>query len=169
MGLNFTQSMIQEPFMTKHRFPRQPNQRFRPSFGITLYRFCRLSMPNFLSSQHFLDKILKVKLDMKNFIWKLVWSYTHSYTDDVFITWYLFSHAEQKSDKLMTCLEVLAGEFYHVRAFVVLDKFIWFFIYCYLSSLLLLTWVFWPFNCKELPSVKPKLDSATGVDWITVS
>ena len=23
---------------------------------------------------------------------------------------------------------------------------------------------FWPFNCKKLPSMKPKLDSALGVD-----
>ena len=27
--------------------------------------------------------------------------------------------------------------------------------------------VFWPFNSKELPSVKPKLKPAIGVDWIT--
>ena len=27
-----------------------------------------------------------------------------SYIDDVFITWYLFSHKKWKSDKVMTCL-----------------------------------------------------------------
>ena len=34
-----------------------------------------------------------------------------SYTDDVFITWYLFPHAEWKSDKVMTCWEILGWEF----------------------------------------------------------
>ena len=71
IGLTFTQWMIWKPFMTKHRFPWQSHQRFPPFFDIILYRYCRLSMPNFLSSEHFYDKILKVKLDMKNFIWKL--------------------------------------------------------------------------------------------------
>ena len=47
-----------------------------------------------------------------------------SYTDDVFITWYLFSHAEWKSDKVMTCWEILAWEFYNVNAFAVFDKFV---------------------------------------------
>ena len=27
---------------------------------------------------------------------------------------------------------------------------------------------FWPFDCRKLPSVKPKLNSAIGMDWITV-
>ena len=51
--------------MTKHRFPRQPHQRFPPFFDIILHRYCRLSIPNFLSSEYFCNKILKVKLDMK--------------------------------------------------------------------------------------------------------
>ena len=52
--------------MPKHRFRRQSNQRFPPLFDIILYRYCRLSMPYFRSSEHLLDKILKIKLDMKN-------------------------------------------------------------------------------------------------------
>ena len=42
IGLTFTQWMIWKPFMTKHRFPRQPHQRFPPFFDIFLYRYCRL-------------------------------------------------------------------------------------------------------------------------------
>ena len=52
------------------------------------------------------------------------WNNSHNYTDDVFITWYLFSHAEWKSDKVMTCWEILAWEFYNVRALAVFDKFL---------------------------------------------
>ena len=92
-----------------------------------------------------------------------------SYTDDIFITWYLFSNAEYKSDKVVTCWEILAWEFYNVPAFAVFDKFVKFFFAYYLSSLLLLTSkCSWPFDSKKLPSVKPKLKSATGVNWITV-
>ena len=53
-----------------------------------------------------------------------LWIMTFSYADDVFITWHLFSHAEWKSDKAMTCWEILAWEFYNVRAFAVFDKFV---------------------------------------------
>ena len=59
--------------------------------------------------------------------------------DDVFIMSSLFSHVEQKSDKVMTCLEILASEFYNVCPFPVFDKFGQFFSTYYLSGLLLLT------------------------------
>ena len=39
----------------------------------------------------------------------------------------------------MTCLEILAWEFYNVHAFAAFDKFVQFFFACYISSLLLLT------------------------------
>ena len=47
-----------------------------------------------------------------------------AYTDDVFIMWHKFSHVEWKSDKVMTCWEILGWEFYNVRAFGVFDKFV---------------------------------------------
>ena len=47
--------------MTKHRFPRQPHQRF-PPFDIIVYRYCRLSMPNFLSSEHFCDVVVPLSI-----------------------------------------------------------------------------------------------------------
>ena len=62
---NFHSMNDLETFHNKHRFPRQPHQRFPPFFDIFLYRYCRLPMPNFLSSEHFCNKMLKVKLDMK--------------------------------------------------------------------------------------------------------
>ena len=94
---------------------------------------------------------------------------TFSYAE--IITWHLFSHVEWKSDKVMTCWEILAWEFYNVRAFAV--RHFWqirLVLYCLLlikSSATDLK-CFWPFNSKKLPSVKPKIKSAIGVDWISV-
>ena len=41
----------------------------------------------------------------------------------------------------------------------VFDKFVYFCLAYYLSSLLVLTKCFWPFDSKKLPSAKPKLKS----------
>ena len=59
--------------------------------------------------------------------------------DDVFIMSSLFSHVDLRSDKVMTCSEILASEFYNVCPFPVFDKFSQFFSAYYLSSLLLPT------------------------------
>ena len=58
--------------MAKHQFAQQLNQGFSLFFEMSLYMYCRLFTPNFLSIEHFLGKILKFKLGMKNLIEKLL-------------------------------------------------------------------------------------------------
>ena len=85
--------------------------------------------------------------------------------DDVFIMSSLFSHVEVKSDKVMTCSEILASEFYNIRPFPVFDKFSQFVSAYYLSSRLIPTsTVFDRLTVNKQSSKKPKLNSAICVD-----